>query len=51
MEIKMLLIVFLIISAGLSTHYFVQWKNNKAEINHWLGWACAFLWCLCCLLK
>jgi hypothetical protein len=51
METKIASIIFLIISAGLSIRYFVDWKNNKAELNHWLGWACAFLWCLYCFLK
>jgi len=41
----------LICFAALTVHYFIEWLDNKADINSWLGWLNALMWCIFCLLK
>jgi hypothetical protein len=43
---KEAIIICLVCFGILTIKYFVDWMNEKAEANHWLGWFCALSWCI-----
>jgi hypothetical protein len=40
----------MIIFSILTVRYFIMWLHKKAELNSFLGWLCAFMWCVYSLL-